>query len=284
MSSKVLEHAHAREKIDLEILMLQERIRSLRSSRNALSLIHWLPPEVMTQIFIWLQSLYRGTWTNIPSREKVKSFQKWSQVTHVSRHWRNIAHSSKTLYSTVLTLDLGYAQEMLQISGVAPLSIFDFTHRRSIQSLLDNSERGWDKDLQELVVAALPRARNLWLGPDNKKSLLPHLEKSDLGLLEGLSVWSWDNVNRKMCPDSLRHLQLHSCSLGSYEWLSGLSNMVSLTLAHWTLEAESWTAVVDEILDALHGMPQLVSLELLFNNHHGKKSSGLLQFQQSCST
>ncbi|TFK70992.1 hypothetical protein BDN72DRAFT_765657, partial [Pluteus cervinus] len=149
MSSDVLEHAY--KKIDAEILALQERIRSLRSSRNGLSLIHRLPPEVMSQIFMWLQSFYRGKLTEIPTHSNVKSLQKWLYVTHVSRHWRNIARSSRTLYSTIPTLNLGYARGMLEASGGAPLSIIDCMEH----SLM------LDHDLQDLIVSALPRARNL---------------------------------------------------------------------------------------------------------------------------
>ncbi|TFK71013.1 hypothetical protein BDN72DRAFT_765730, partial [Pluteus cervinus] len=120
MSSDVLEHAL--EKIDAEILVLQERIRSLRSSRNALVSIHRLPPEVMTQIFKWYQSSH-GTWMDMPSRPGGKAFQKWLQVTQVSQRWRNIARRYKALYSTIPTLDAEYARAMLEASGDTPLSI-----------------------------------------------------------------------------------------------------------------------------------------------------------------
>ncbi|TFK59928.1 hypothetical protein BDN72DRAFT_850962, partial [Pluteus cervinus] len=58
MSKEILQREQ--EKIDAEILVLQERIRTLRSSRNTLSFVYRLPPEVVTQIFKWTQLHYRG--------------------------------------------------------------------------------------------------------------------------------------------------------------------------------------------------------------------------------
>ncbi|TFK69275.1 hypothetical protein BDN72DRAFT_733074, partial [Pluteus cervinus] len=101
--------------IDQQILVLQERIRSLRSTRNTLSLIHRLPPEVMAQIFKQFQGFYRG------SGRRVTSLTQWIKVTHISQHWRNIAQSCKTLYTTILTQNLPYSQEMLKHSGQAAL-------------------------------------------------------------------------------------------------------------------------------------------------------------------
>ncbi|TFK71000.1 hypothetical protein BDN72DRAFT_838240 [Pluteus cervinus] len=69
-----------------------------------------------------------------------------------------------------------------------------------------------------------------------------------------------------MLPNSLRHLHLYWSPLESYEWLSSLSNVVWLHLSYSFANAGREVAV-DTILNVLDGMPQLVSLELLYMFH-----------------
>ncbi|TFK71011.1 hypothetical protein BDN72DRAFT_856522 [Pluteus cervinus] len=255
MSNQVLRHT--REGIDAEILVLQERIRSLRSSRNALSLVHCLPPEVMVQVFTWVQILCHevGPWGDIdPS-----ILPKWIRVTHVFQHWRNIALSSQALYSTVLSHNLRYFKGALELAGSAPLSLID-----SVDFQRENDAIKWDnKELQELVVSILPRVRSLWLEEPSAKFLHPLLKKSDLNL-EQLTVSYWRTLSRSMFPRSLRYLRLHIYhpKLRFSHWLSGLSNMVELTL---DLDHDSKSAMAIDILSSvLDGMPRLISLELGF--------------------
>ncbi|TFK62431.1 hypothetical protein BDN72DRAFT_848698 [Pluteus cervinus] len=249
MSNDIVEHA--RKKLDAEILVLQERIRSLRSSRNALSPIHRLPPEVMAQIFLWYQLLYRG---NIEGSGRCAvSLPKWIRVTHVSQHWRNIALTSKTLYSTILTHHPQYSNEMLNRSGSVALSFID--------SVNYGEQQLWDTpDLQELVVAALPRVRSLWLDHKSQEFLVPHFKTSDLTLeLEELDLWEWNSFIPSMFSSSLRHLRLRWCPFRSYEWLIRLSNLVELRLLGAT---EGEVVAPDTLLGMLDGMPRLVYLEL----------------------
>ncbi|TFK66410.1 hypothetical protein BDN72DRAFT_844416 [Pluteus cervinus] len=248
MSSEMLEQARA--KIDAKILQLQERIRCLRSSRNALSLIHGLPHEVMTQIFMWLQIFYRG-YARLEDGD-YKLLPRWTKVTHVSQHWRNIARSSKALHSTILTHNLKYSKEVLKLSGSAALSLVDSVDYQVSGNLWDTQE------LQDLVIAALPRVRTLWLNRRSPAFLLPLLEKSTLAL-EDLSVREWHSCSLKMFPSSLRYLRLTWSSF-SYEWLSGLSNMVELSLLAISRQPR---IAVDALLNILDGMPRLISLELV---------------------
>ncbi|TFK68721.1 hypothetical protein BDN72DRAFT_841393 [Pluteus cervinus] len=239
-------HDQAREKIDAEILVLRERIRSLCSSRNNLSYIHRLPPEVMAQIFMQLQHLYRGKdkWaTHLP---------RWIQVTRVSQRWRNIAQSCKTLYSTILTRNLPYSQEMLKRSGCIALELVDGLNTRAAR------HRG-TKEFQDLIVAALPRVRSLSLDEQSSQALLPHLETSNL-VLDKVCVNHWESFTRTMFPNSLRYLYLEWCRFESYEWLFSLSNMVELTLTADDLHPKS--LALDTLLSILDGMPRLTSLRL----------------------
>ncbi|TFK71020.1 hypothetical protein BDN72DRAFT_492270 [Pluteus cervinus] len=246
MSNDTLEHAQR--KIDVEILALQERIRSLRTARNALSSIHRIPPEVMTQIFLWYQRTYCGSLRYISPRF-FRHFSKWVQVTHVCQHWRNIVHSSHHLYATISTDNLPYAQEALKLSGSSPLT------------LIDCAEDLWvapedRQKLRELVRSTLPRVHTLWLGKSRRDFLLPHLKTSNINELhmEGQGI-----ATRNMFPKSLRFLRLDHCRFDSYEWLSGLSNMVELTMLSFHNQPN---IAVDVFLNVLDGMPQLIYLEL----------------------
>ncbi|TFK59927.1 hypothetical protein BDN72DRAFT_850961 [Pluteus cervinus] len=246
-ANDILEHAQA--KIDAQILDLQERIRSLRSSRNALSLIHRLPPEVMTQIFRWLQLFYRGNMEQ--DGRDAASLTKWIEVTHVSQYWRDIALNSKALYSTILTHNLAYSKEVLKLSGSAALSLVDSVDFRTAKL--------WDtEELRDLIVAALPRIRNLWLGNWGSTFLEPHIKQSNL-VLEELCLWRWRPFIPTLFPSSLRYLRLYWCPFESYEWLPRLSSMVELVIIG---SYDQLHMTVDTILNILDQMPRLISLEL----------------------
>ncbi|TFK66460.1 hypothetical protein BDN72DRAFT_844299 [Pluteus cervinus] len=216
---------------------------------NALSPTHRLPSEVMAQIFMWLQIFYRGNleWSGGDAR----SLSSWIRVTHVSQRWRDIALSSKALYSTILTHNLQYSKEMLEHSGSVALSLIDSVDFRT--------EGMWNrKELQELVIAVLPRVRRLWLDRQSLEFLRRHLEMSNLAF-EELYLRQWDSFRPTIFPTSLRYLRLHWCLFHSYEWLSKLSNMVELTI----VPAYNGTLVaVDVLLDILDKMPRLISLEI----------------------
>ncbi|TFK59930.1 hypothetical protein BDN72DRAFT_567236 [Pluteus cervinus] len=240
---------NARAKIDAEILALQQRIRVLCSSRNALSLIHRLPIETMAEIFKWVQILYHGT-LGLDGGNSA-SLPKWMQVTHVSQHWRNTALSSKALYSTILSQNPKYSEEIFKRSGSARLTLIDSVGARA--------GRAWDTpDFRGLVVAALPRVRKLCLHPKSSGFIFPLLKTSRLSL-EELCLYDWNDFAPTMFPTSLRYLQLWSCSFESFQWLSPLSNMVELTII---TTSHVKPISVDALLNALDAMPRLISLRL----------------------
>ncbi|TFK62434.1 hypothetical protein BDN72DRAFT_964554 [Pluteus cervinus] len=275
MSTDVQVLKHARAKIGAKIRALRDRIRSpsLRSSRNSTPPpihhlqppvhhlpppihhlpppIHRLPPEIMTQIFMWVQLIYRGTlswWTN-----DAGILFGWKRVTRVCWYWRDVALSSTVLYTTIL-IDHRYSQAILELSGSATLSLI---------STPDYGRVFWsNEDLRAPVLAALPRVRNLWLGCESCKFLLPHLEKLDIPFQE-LYLYNWRSLPTTMFPISLRYLRLRLCLFSSYEWLSRLSNMVELILMP-TLDSKE--IHVDALLNILDRMPRLISLELSFKS------------------
>ncbi|TFK71021.1 hypothetical protein BDN72DRAFT_856529 [Pluteus cervinus] len=251
MSKDVLEQA--RKDIDAEIMVLQERITILRSSRNALVPIYRLPPELMVRIFRWLQRSYIYNGETLVSLGANKSvlLPRWMRVTCVSQRWRNIARSSATLHSTIPTGNLRYAEEMLKRSGSAALTLVD-----------DESASSWKNlaRLQELVIPVLPRFQALWLDSYIGNFILPRLESSTPNLKE-LYIQNCTSVGTTPLPYSLRTLRSDFCAFKSFEWLSDLSNLVHLALINpfgYTGER----VALGVLLKAVDGMPRLISLEL----------------------
>ncbi|TFK73069.1 hypothetical protein BDN72DRAFT_876123 [Pluteus cervinus] len=109
----------SQEKIDEEIQDLEGRIRALRTSRNALALINQLPGEIFTEIFLCLQVPY------LEGEFEPGRIVAWVLVTHVSKHWRAIAFSSKALWTTIPTHNTAYAQLASQLSSPLPIYITD---------------------------------------------------------------------------------------------------------------------------------------------------------------
>ncbi|TFK58885.1 hypothetical protein BDN72DRAFT_966221 [Pluteus cervinus] len=103
MDSERVLVAVSRDKIDAEIAILKERIRALRTERNRLAPISRLPPNVLTEIFTWLQQLCFGQFYTLRAERLQKDALKWIIVTHISQHWRQIAFSSssKSLWDVI---------------------------------------------------------------------------------------------------------------------------------------------------------------------------------------
>ncbi|KAJ7760560.1 hypothetical protein B0H16DRAFT_1532699 [Mycena metata] len=94
--------------IDHEIQEYQESIRALRSRRNDLSSIGRLPPEMLSKIFLFVQS----------------NTLSWiEEVSHICRHWRAVALNCPNLWCFPIFSRSKWADEMLKRSKMAPLSI-----------------------------------------------------------------------------------------------------------------------------------------------------------------
>ncbi|TFK64149.1 hypothetical protein BDN72DRAFT_774912, partial [Pluteus cervinus] len=113
--------ALARDKIDSEVAALKRHIRALRSERNHLAPIYRCPPEVVTQIFAWLQQRYLG---DLYSNEYFPwDYRRWMRVTRVSQQWRQISLSSTSLWNVIPLRWLAYATESFNRLGSTPFFI-----------------------------------------------------------------------------------------------------------------------------------------------------------------
>ncbi|TFK60841.1 hypothetical protein BDN72DRAFT_727509, partial [Pluteus cervinus] len=113
--------------INAEIAALKERIRALRTERNRLAPISRCPPDVLMRIFSWVQELYLcGAYSLHSNRSWFPggdNYLKWTIVTHVSQHWRQIALSpnSQSLWNVIPLGRLEYATESFNRLGSRPI-------------------------------------------------------------------------------------------------------------------------------------------------------------------
>ncbi|KAI0284067.1 hypothetical protein BC826DRAFT_894091, partial [Russula brevipes] len=91
--------------------------RALLTHRNTLAPISILPPEVLARIFHLVAVL---PWHKLESL-------KWISVTHVCRHWRQVALDDSSLWARISgwmpVARITWVSEMLARARNAPLSI-----------------------------------------------------------------------------------------------------------------------------------------------------------------
>ncbi|KAI0300147.1 hypothetical protein B0F90DRAFT_1619426, partial [Multifurca ochricompacta] len=106
--------------VDDELSALHMVMCAMRTRRNHLSLIGRLPSEILSFIFsfhavnqpVARDPIYNSDDPFPPSLTQVEL--GWITVTHVCRHWRQVAISNPNLWCTIV-FDLGakWAEEML---------------------------------------------------------------------------------------------------------------------------------------------------------------------------
>ncbi|KAI0058531.1 hypothetical protein BV25DRAFT_1788805, partial [Artomyces pyxidatus] len=92
--------------------------------RNALLPVHILPPEILARIFQFLTIMDQpGDITRVKTKRLV-SLGWIASVTHVYRHWRQVALDTPRLWGRVsLRLGSRWSDEMIARSKSAPLTI-----------------------------------------------------------------------------------------------------------------------------------------------------------------
>ncbi|KAM5534904.1 hypothetical protein V8D89_011459 [Ganoderma adspersum] len=94
-------------KLEDEIAFLQQKLRQLRNKSNSQVPISRLPPEILSEIFLNQAAKVREERLTInlrgdnhcPDDLVHKSFYSWLNVSHVSRHWREVALNCVQLWT-----------------------------------------------------------------------------------------------------------------------------------------------------------------------------------------
>jgi hypothetical protein len=244
------DEADARRRIDQEMQRLEDAMRTLKSRRNMLAPISYLPPEILSQIFFYCAS----------ESTDHKNPLDWIKVGHVSRHWRAVALNSPNLWGAIVFSRPKWVEEMLKRSKMANLIVkADLTWvtpkvLESVQIALRHSAR-----IRELgLVASSTTLDKLFDSPINLPNLhtlcfaVPRKERFGIpfGYILPETVLEGDFPY-------LRRLELTKCNIG---WDSPLLNdLTHLKICDVSSIARSTT---NQVLDALERMPALEVLDL----------------------
>ncbi|KAI0279683.1 hypothetical protein BC826DRAFT_554678 [Russula brevipes] len=110
-------HTAALSAVDREMDAAIRLTRALLTQRNALPPISLLPPEVLARIF-HLVALAESPWSELQS-------SRWINVTHVCRHWRQVALDDSSLWARISGYrpSTAWISETLARARNAPLAI-----------------------------------------------------------------------------------------------------------------------------------------------------------------
>ncbi|TFK63923.1 hypothetical protein BDN72DRAFT_881834 [Pluteus cervinus] len=251
--------------IDLDISRLLGRIHELWSERNARAPISQLPPEVVVQIFGWLQTMYhndaeskretrRMCFTDRDEGRKDSLEIKWTSVTQVYGYWRRIARGFPSLWNRVMLKNSFWLGESLRCSHPLPL-ILEEKGVDSFQSIAR---------LRKALIS-LPRIRIFDVSVssacrDSVSSLLsqpaPNLEVFKLiGQRPYPRITLLDGTFKGVSP-RLRHVALRKVAL-SWTKATFLTNLTTLSI-HSPVASLS----VGMLSTILRRMPVLAHLDL----------------------
>ncbi|TFY77052.1 hypothetical protein EWM64_g6958, partial [Hericium alpestre] len=254
--------AHARQVLDDELSAMHLAICSLRTRRNALSLISCLPAEILVRVFQFYAAL------QLPASDKQHRLG-WINATHVCRLWRDTALQCPTLWTDVcFALGPQWAEEMLCRTKTMPIS-------------LRSSVAGTSLGLSSLNLISkhLHRARDILLiaSPSFLKLILPHLP-SPSSILETMMLGPFYDAQLLQIDTNfelpgiiagcrfprLRHLSLRGCWVHwSAPILCGLTYLeIQLNRAHMDAADGYLKSSPKKLFCALKSMPALEILIL----------------------
>ncbi|KAF5357693.1 hypothetical protein D9758_007485 [Tetrapyrgos nigripes] len=244
------------ELLDQKIQRQEEEVRQLKTQRNTLALISMLPPEILSQAFLYCITFddkrYCGAYR-----------WPWIQISHVCSHWRNVALGCPALWSCLEFSCPAWVPEMLQRSKMAPLSVkvtaedfFNTKVKDAIETTLQQVSRvsdlmlcmpGGEKSMAELLVTGMRQAAPLL---------------RSLSLSTSISAWTRGPVTLPLefvdgDAPRLKHLELRNFHL---PWDSALlKNLTSLKIFHTSTGS---APSLQQLTDVLARMPGLEILEL----------------------
>ncbi|KAG0709603.1 hypothetical protein DFH29DRAFT_1011594 [Suillus ampliporus] len=237
---------------DQDLSALAKSMQVLRTHQNGLVHISCLPPEILAIVFRHFANFESHAITSRPHFAPI-----CMMVTHVCRHWRQVALECPTLWASISSDSLNYRWIgiMLERSTAAAL-------------VVTYSERASLRDCLEQILSQLPRIEVLQISSfssdvdhildllsSQPAPLLQTFEFSVIGDVIHSPRPISDNIFQGQVPQ-LRSVELVGCSSG-WAWciFSGLRSlsMRGITGAHPTLP---------QLLSALRCMPDLEQLTL----------------------
>ncbi|KAJ3545840.1 hypothetical protein NMY22_g2286 [Coprinellus aureogranulatus] len=241
-----LGHNTHSKKLSDRIYVLEHEVAAVKACQNATVPINRLPPEILSQVFL-----------DVRGKEARVEAASWVTVTHVCRHWRDIALRFTNLWTHLAFPHPDFTELMLSRSGSAPL------HIEAEDSAFGD---GRSLDILRKVLSQVARIHTISLESEENEvaDVLPP-SLSGAPILERLVLHGddWDLPSTFFdggVPPRLSELELGGCKLsGSTIWAS--ATLTRLTLICWN---EEHRPSVQDFLDALRQMPLLEFLQLQY--------------------
>jgi hypothetical protein len=244
-----------RKRIDRELVNLN----ILKAHRNALAPISRLPPELLSQIFMYVCG--REDWWSYDGQPRFyRGSMAWIKVAGICRHWRTVALQCPMLWVDLCLSDYHLTRKMLRRSQNLPVTVIgdlaDHYRTRKTQSAYLALEH------RSRIRALHIRGPSIRLGRFFSKMTGPY------PLLESLCVSFYDRNEDELMPlpghlfrgnmPQLRRLQLYRCSL---DWDSPDFSQ----LTHMEIHGSSRSIYVDMglVVNVLRTIPALVTLCLV---------------------
>ncbi|KAG6828804.1 hypothetical protein H0H92_006685 [Tricholoma furcatifolium] len=269
-TSRAIAYKYIQERIEAH----ESIIRYYKRRHNALSDTCRMPPEVLACIFSQGYPDTRGDDSDFMGF----SFVRWVRgVSHICSHWRNVALSTPSLWSTInVEYYPDWALEMLRRSKSVPLSVIN----------VGSISKKTYHVLQQILASHLPRIQNLvvrchlyglgygrpFINTNESRSLLQLLELHDATNLERLDIDSMgmENVDNAplQLPDriithsaSLKHLLLHGYGINWQLSPASGRSLKTLQMHHIPVHLQPSVA---QILRFLVHVPLLETLSVAY--------------------
>ncbi|KAH9936655.1 uncharacterized protein B0H18DRAFT_1206903 [Fomitopsis serialis] len=262
-ASPALPVPQTRKAIEDEIARYLNHVFDLRSRLNTFAPISVLPPEVLSEVFMRTAGPYASlSWSTRP--------YGWIRISHVCRHWRNVALGCPALWGKLaVTTQHEWTEELLERSKKAPLYVtIDLRTSPSMSSRISPKEESL-----ALVLSHMSRVRSLsitttGMRPLTEKTL--QLLDGPAPCLESLTVRCEDVMHTSLGehahihhlllhPETvrLRHLELHAVSLHWHK--TSLPHLTHLTISNKPRQARIHVAP-ETMLAAIAQMCRLEAL------------------------
>jgi len=263
---------YTRQAIEDKITRFSNYLLDLKSRLNRLAPISDLPPEVLSEIFLYTAAVdsedtYSTLWSTWTS-------YGWIRVSHVCKHWRSVALSCPALWCNLTMTRREWTTELLARSKKAPLYVTMTSPVVAGGSVSGSSRPSVPEDSEEtvaLVLSHLARMRSLSITvkhPFTNRTL--QLLDGPVPLLESLTIWcesishassaKHDYIHpllHRAGAHRLRRLELHDLHLQWNQFLLPQLTHLTITSVH-----QRDKALVDAqtMLEALSQMSLLEEL------------------------
>ncbi|KAF5315634.1 hypothetical protein D9611_004973 [Ephemerocybe angulata] len=251
--------AESREQLGQRMRVMESDLLKVRTKYNSLAKINTLPAEIMSSIFLMVMASLKGL--NPPARwqggrlvGRIGPDISWINVTHVCRHWREVALDCATLWSTLLFCTPELTEAMTIRSKNAPLSFkfdcYDNRFNDVVSRILSQPQRLRSVEISGLLHPALL---------DKSSRSAPFLERLVLTPLTSLPKILLPTNFLQGGAVCLKHLELQHFHIPSWEQLPLGPH---LTLLELKLTTSGKRPSAQPFLESLQAMPLLQHLSL----------------------